>query len=36
LAGTAFLPWEKWLAWLVHKVAMAIRRLPTEDSDSGI
>jgi len=26
LAGTAFLPWEKWFAWLVHKLAVAIRR----------
>src|SRR3954469_14819126 len=26
LAGTAFLPWEDWFAWLVHKFAVAIRR----------
>jgi hypothetical protein len=26
LAGTAFLPWEKWFTWLVHKLAVAIRR----------
>jgi hypothetical protein len=26
LAGTAFLPWEKWFAWLVHKFGVAIRR----------
>jgi len=26
LAGTAFLPWEEWLAWVVHKLAIIIRR----------
>jgi len=26
MAGTAFLPWEKWIAQLLHPVAVAIRR----------
>jgi hypothetical protein len=26
LAGIALLPWEKWFAWLIHKVAVALRR----------
>ena len=26
MAGTAFLPWERWLAQLLHPIAVAIRR----------
>ena len=35
MAGTAFLPWEKWFAWLVHKLAVAIDG-PTEYNESGL
>jgi hypothetical protein len=26
MAGTAFLPWEKWIAQLLHPLAVAVRR----------
>jgi hypothetical protein len=35
--GTAFLPWEKWFARLVHKLAVANRRgWSTEYNDGGV
>jgi hypothetical protein len=36
VAGTAFLPWEKWLARLLHPIAVAIKEMAVSNAPKSV